>query len=97
MWFKQLAQNVLLNFHELSTRLTGSRNMIKKWFLCVFIFLFLFSFLERILAVKEEEEDVEEKMDHKKKDTIDELHKSLTTLNSFSLSNEENFKCLIDA
>ena len=35
---------------------------------------------------EEEEEDEEEKMDHKKKDTIDELHKSLTTLKKYGIN-----------
>ena len=35
---------------------------------------------------EEEEEDEEEKMGHKKKDTIDELHKSLTTLKKYGIN-----------
>ena len=35
---------------------------------------------------EEEEEDEEEKMDHKKKDPIDELHKSLTTLKKYGIN-----------
>ena len=35
---------------------------------------------------EEEEEDEEEKMDHKKKDTIDELHKSITTLKKYGIN-----------
>ena len=35
---------------------------------------------------EEEEEEEEEKMDHKKKDTIDELHKSLTTLKKYGIN-----------
>ena len=35
---------------------------------------------------EEEEDEEEEKMDHKKKDTIDELHKSLTTLKKYGIN-----------
>ena len=35
---------------------------------------------------EEEEEDEEEKMDHKKKESIDELHKSLTTLKKYGIN-----------